>query len=78
MLVDIRLGDVELLGVDHREERPLHDVEPLVVAVAHDGPSGSLEMISGSTTWSSGLRELQALAVEAGTSVVNASQRPAS
>ena len=35
MLVDVGLGDAELLGVDHGEMHPLHDVEPLVVAVAH-------------------------------------------
>src|SRR5689334_1679090 len=36
LLVDIRLGDVELLGIDHGEVHPLDDVEPLVVAVAHE------------------------------------------
>ena len=31
----LALRDAELLGVDHGVVRPLHDVEPLVVAVAH-------------------------------------------
>ena len=35
-LLDIRLRDAELLGVEQREMHPLHDVEPLVVALAHD------------------------------------------
>ena len=31
----VGLADVEFLGIDHREMHPFHDVEPLVVAVAH-------------------------------------------
>ena len=33
--VDILLGDIELFGVEHRKQRPLHDIEPLVVAMAN-------------------------------------------
>src|SRR5215831_16674378 len=36
LVVDIRLGDVELLGVDHREVHPLDDVEPLIVPMPHE------------------------------------------
>ncbi len=36
-----------LFGLEHREEGPAHDVGELVVAMAHDRSSGSLEMISG-------------------------------
>src|SRR5262245_57615232 len=34
-LVDVSGGYAEFLGVDHDKVRPLDDVEPLVVAVAH-------------------------------------------
>src|SRR5260221_149942 len=33
-VVDVVLGDAELFGIDHRKQRPLDDVEPLVVAMA--------------------------------------------
>src|SRR3979409_1289228 len=35
LLVDVLLGNAEFFGRDHREQRPLHDVEPLIVAMAH-------------------------------------------
>ncbi len=34
-VVDVLLGDAELFGVDHRKQRPLHEIEPLIVAMAH-------------------------------------------
>src|SRR5581483_12519045 len=37
LLVDVLGGKAELLRLDHREERPLDDVEPAVVAMAHRG-----------------------------------------
>src|SRR5260221_14459981 len=36
-LVDVALGDAFLFGLDQREDRPAHDVEELVVALAHRG-----------------------------------------
>ena len=36
--VDVALGDARLLRVDERIERPLDDLEPLVVALPHRGP----------------------------------------
>src|SRR5262249_29090000 len=36
-VVDIPGGYAELLGIEHRIERPLHDIEPLVVAMAPQG-----------------------------------------
>src|SRR5690349_2851184 len=37
-LVDIRLGDALFLGLDHGHQHPLHEVEPLVVAMTDEGP----------------------------------------
>src|SRR4029079_8650435 len=40
-LVD-RLGrEPHLLGLDHRKQRPLHDVEPAVVALTHRRPAAT-------------------------------------
>src|SRR3954468_1633271 len=47
LLVDVGLGDAELLGIDHGVMGPLHDVEPLVVAVAH----GRSERLLGDDFW---------------------------
>src|SRR4029077_2160789 len=49
-LVDVLRGDAELLGVDHRIQRPLHDHHPVVVALRTTGASGSFEMTSGRMT----------------------------
>src|SRR6266404_3695852 len=35
--VDVPRAQAELLGLEHGEQRPLHDVEPAVVAVPHGG-----------------------------------------
>src|SRR3954447_7601140 len=37
-LVDILGGNAEFLGIEHGKERPLDDVEPLVVAMANERP----------------------------------------
>src|SRR5205823_2228495 len=37
LLIDVPRGEAELFRLDHCEERPLDDVEPAVVAVAHRG-----------------------------------------
>src|SRR4051812_11771591 len=36
-LVDVLLGNAEFFGVNHGKQRPLHNVEPLIVAMAHHG-----------------------------------------
>src|SRR5579884_3058953 len=38
LLFNIFLIDVQLLGIKHREMHPFDDVEPLVVALAHERP----------------------------------------
>src|SRR3974377_2160865 len=45
--VHVLRRDSELLGVDHREEDPLYDIKPLVVAVPHGGP----EWLLGYDLW---------------------------
>src|SRR3954463_7877916 len=37
LLIDVRLGHAQFLGRHHRVVRPLHDVEPLIVAVTYGG-----------------------------------------
>src|SRR5436305_14709281 len=34
LLIDVLRGHAELFGGEHREQRPFHQVEPLVIAVA--------------------------------------------
>ena len=34
--IDVLRGDAHLLGLDHAHQHPFHQIEPLVVAVAHD------------------------------------------
>src|SRR5690606_41519504 len=38
LFVDVGRGDAVFFGFDHGRQRPFDDVQPLVVALAHEGP----------------------------------------
>ena len=65
-LVDVLLGDAEFFGVDHRKQRPLHDVEPLIVAMAHHRPERLLRDHFRQHDVIGRVGELQALGIELG------------
>ena len=75
-LVDVLLGHAEFFGADHRKQRPFHDVEPLIVAMAHHRAERLLRDHFGQHDVVGRVGELQALGVELETSVVKTSQRP--
>src|SRR6266852_961305 len=64
--IDVALGDAEFLGVDQRVECPLHDIEPLVVAVADERAEWLLRDDLGQDHVLVGLGELELLRVELG------------
>ena len=65
-LVDIGLRDAELLRGDHREMRPLHELEPFDVVGPHRGAERLLGDDLRQHDVVVGIGELQALGVEAG------------
>jgi len=76
--VNVLRVESQLLGLEHGEQRPLHDVEPAVVAVAHGGSQRLLGDDLGQDQVLVGLRRARgAQRDEARVVVVNASQRPA-
>src|SRR6476659_5995222 len=63
-LVDVLGGDAELLGIEHREERPLDDVEPWVVAMTDERPEWFLRDDFGQNDVVVGIGQLELLRVE--------------
>ena len=64
--VDVLLGHAEFFGADHRKQRPFHDVEPLIVAMADHRPERLLRDHFGQHDVIGGIGDLQALGVELG------------
>src|SRR3954454_22872987 len=65
-LIDVLGGDAELLGIEHGEERPLDDVEPLIVAMANERPERFLRDDFGQNDVVVGIGQLELLRIELG------------
>src|SRR4051795_1510049 len=65
LLVDVFRGHAELFGGDHGKQRPFHNVEPLVVAVAHHRTERLLRDDFREHHVIAGIGKLQAVGVQA-------------